>query len=151
MAGEQNLAGTLEGASRSSDMHIDGRYEVWLVLDTNTLMQLPEELLAFHAASKDSILPRSGAFRSIDLDIKYYVPQAVIRELDYRKSEGNADDSSGSIAKKARSAARLLDGSELGEITFESSNERSKACSLKFVLGAQAFEQKFGSCVSEPG
>ena len=69
----------------------DGRYEVWLVLDTNTLMQLPEELLAFHAASKDSILPRSGAFRSIDLDIKYYVPQAVIRELDYRKSEGNAD------------------------------------------------------------
>lgn len=60
-------------------------------------------------------------------------------------------DSSGSIAKKARSAARLLDGSELGEITFESSNERSKACSLKFVLGAQAFEQKFGSCVSEPG
>ena len=50
-------------------------------------------------------------------------------------------DSSGSIAKKARSAARLLDGSELGEITFESSNERSKACSWKTVLGAQAFEQ----------
>ena len=45
-------------------------------------------------------------------------------------------DSSGSIAKKARNAARLLDGSELGEITFESSNERSKACSLKFVLSA---------------
>ena len=59
--------------------------------DTNTLMQFPEELLAFHSAGKDSILPRSGAFRSIDLDIKYYVPQAVIRELDYRKSEGNAD------------------------------------------------------------
>ena len=54
-------------------------------------MQSPEELLAFHSASRDSILPRSGAFRSIDLDIKYYVPQAVIRELDYRKSEGNAD------------------------------------------------------------
>ena len=66
-------------------------YEVWLVLDTNTLMQSPEELLAFHSASKDSILPRSGAFRSIDLDIKYYVPQAVIRELDHRKAEGNAD------------------------------------------------------------
>ena len=45
-------------------------------------------------------------------------------------------DSSGSIAKKGRSAARLLDGSELGEVTFESSNERSKACSLKFVLDA---------------
>ena len=57
-------------------------------------MQSPEELLAFHSASKDSILPRSGAFRSIDLDIKYYVPQAVIRELDYRKSEGNADGES---------------------------------------------------------
>ena len=54
-------------------------------------MQSPDELLAFHSASRDSILPRSGAFRSIDLDIKYYVPQAVIRELDYRKSEGNAD------------------------------------------------------------
>ena len=168
MAGEHSLAGSLEGVSRSSDMHIgehhrllfwepyaivpsvcrmlctlpalmqgstlampftlanatcsaagaaghccifsamspcrvgrtgatsppcdaDGRYDVWLVLDTNTLMQSSEELLAFHSASKDSILPRSGAFRSIDLDIKYYVPQAVIRELDYRKSEGNAD------------------------------------------------------------
>ncbi len=35
-------------------------------------------------------------------------------------------DSDGNIAKKARNAARLLDGSELGQITFESTNDRSK-------------------------
>lgn len=35
-------------------------------------------------------------------------------------------DSDGSIAKRARNAARLLDGSELGHIVFESTNDRSK-------------------------
>lgn len=69
----------------------DGKYEVWLVLDTNTLMQSPEELLAFHSASKDSILPKSGVFKNIDLSINYYIPQAVIRELDNRKAAGHSD------------------------------------------------------------
>ena len=54
-------------------------------------------------------------------------------------------DSSGSIAKKARNAARLLDGSELGEIIVESSNDRSKACSSKTVRGAHAFKINEGS------
>ena len=35
-------------------------------------------------------------------------------------------DTAGNIARKARNAARLLDESELGQITFESSNDRSK-------------------------
>ena len=69
----------------------DGKYEVWLVLDTYTLMELPEELLAFHAASRDSILPKSGAFKNIDLTISYFVAQAVIRELDNRKMGGHSD------------------------------------------------------------
>ena len=63
---------------------------MWLVLDTNTLMQSPEELLAFHSASKDSILPKSGAFKNIDLSITYYIPQAVIRELDNCKAAGQS-------------------------------------------------------------
>ena len=54
-------------------------------------MESPEELLAFHAASRDSILPKSGAFKNIDLSINYFVAQAVIRELDSRKSAGHAD------------------------------------------------------------
>ena len=35
-------------------------------------------------------------------------------------------DANGNIARKARNAARILDGSELGQVTFESSNDRSK-------------------------
>ena len=69
----------------------DGKYEVWLVLDTNTLMESPEELLSFHSASKDSILPKSGAFKNIDLSISYFIAQAVIRELDSRKQAGHSD------------------------------------------------------------
>lgn len=72
----------------------DGNYEVWLVLDTNTLMESPEDLLAFHAASKDNILPKAGACKNIDLSINYYVPMAVIRELDNRKVAGHADGKS---------------------------------------------------------
>ena len=75
----------------SRAVNADGKYEVWLVLDTNTLMQSPEELLAFHSASKDSVLPKSGAFKNIDLSIDYYIPQAVIRELDNRKAAGHSD------------------------------------------------------------
>ncbi len=54
-------------------------------------MESPEDLLAFHAASKDSILPTSGAFKNIELSINYFVPQAVIRELDIRKQGGHSD------------------------------------------------------------
>ncbi len=54
-------------------------------------MESPEELLAFHAASKDSILPKSGAFKNIELSVNYFVPQAVIRELDNRKQGGHSD------------------------------------------------------------
>ena len=171
-------------------------------------MESPEELLAFHAASRDSILPKSGAFKNIDLSIHYFVAQAVIRELDNRKTAGHADggfpqqicdmltfrehqlqaqgsfwnpgsegvlpciqgsqtlilcqgvgsschgsarprqahsrdvvcaDTTGNTARKARNAARLLDESELGQVTFESSNDRSKvgkACVADALPGA---------------
>lgn len=77
-------------SENSRAIDADGMYEVWLLLDTNTLMQSPEELLAFHSASIDSILPKSGAFKNIDLSITYYIPQAVIRELDNCKAAGQS-------------------------------------------------------------
>ena len=54
-------------------------------------MQSPDELLAFHSASRDSILPKSGSFKNIDLCINYFVAQAVIWELDNRKLGGHSD------------------------------------------------------------
>ena len=54
-------------------------------------MESPEELLAFHAASRDNILPKSGSFKNIDLSINYFIAQAVIRELDNRKLGGHSD------------------------------------------------------------
>lgn len=85
------LKGKVQQKSINMKICADGKYEVWLVLDTNTLMESPEELLSFHSASKDSILPKSGAFKNIDLSISYFIAQAVIRELDSRKQAGHSD------------------------------------------------------------
>jgi rRNA-processing protein FCF1 len=58
----------------------DGEYFLWLVLDTNVLMASLDHLQDFDRQlhSKGS----EGAYQHIDLNVIYFIPHTVVRELD---------------------------------------------------------------------
>lgn len=64
----------------------DGDYTLWLVIDTNILIEDLEHLKDFHR--KVALAGPNGPFKDIHFNILYYIPKKVNSELCAQKERG---------------------------------------------------------------
>lgn len=64
----------------------DGDYTLWLVIDTNILIEDLEHLKEFHR--EVTLGGQGGPFKDIHFEIRYYIPKKVYSELCAHKDRG---------------------------------------------------------------
>ena len=64
----------------------DGDYTLWLVIDTNILIEDLEHLKDFHR--QVTLARHGGPFKDIHFNIMYYIPKKVNSELCAQKERG---------------------------------------------------------------
>ncbi|BDA40864.1 hypothetical protein COCOBI_01-5180 [Coccomyxa sp. Obi] len=77
---------SIEDVPTDGDMAIDGDYTLWLVIDTNILIEDLEHLKEFHR--NVTMGGANGPFKDINFLIVYYIPKKVNSELCAQKERG---------------------------------------------------------------